>query len=250
MHRSILAVDIEKSTSPLRTNPIKEELRRQIYRLLDAAMTSAGIDRRHLDPFEDRGDGVLVLIHPVDEVPKTLLLNPFVPELSRLLLDYNAGLPPGEEARLGLRLRVVVHAGEVHYDGRGYFGEELDVACRLLDAPRLKKYLRETTAPLALIVSEDIYRSIVRHDYDGIRGETFRPLVRLQVSGRRRLGYVQTPQAYEAAYELSQKLSPALSHGLSHGLARRHSPAGPEPARAAAPVTALPQRLNTGPSAA
>jgi hypothetical protein len=228
MHRSILAVDIEKSTSPLRTNPVKEELRRQVYRLLDEAMTSAGIDSRHLDPFEDRGDGVLALIHPVDEVPKTLLLNPFVPELSRLLLDYNSGLPAGEEARLGLRLRVVVHAGEVHYDGRGYFGEELDVACRLLDAPRLKRCLRETTAPLVLVVSEDIYWSIVRHDYDGIRGETFRPIVRLHVSGRRRLGYVNTP--HEAAYELTRDV--------------------PEVTAIGAPASTFPRRLSTGPSAA
>ncbi|MCW2913544.1 MAG: hypothetical protein JWN52_1612 [Actinomycetia bacterium] len=220
MHRSILAVDIEKSTSPLRTNPIKEELRRQIYRLLDEAMTTAGIASRHVDPFEDRGDGVLALIHPVDEIPKTLLLNPFVPELTRLLLDYNTSLPSGEKARLGLRLRVVFHAGEVHYDGRGYFGEELDVACRLLDAPRFKKCLRETEAPLVLVVSEGIYWSIVRHDYDGICGASFRPLVRLQVSGRRRLGYVHIP--HEA---------PAM-------------------AAVGAPVPTFPRRLSTGPSAA
>jgi GTP diphosphokinase / guanosine-3',5'-bis(diphosphate) 3'-diphosphatase len=33
------------------------------------------------------------------------------------------------------RLRVVLHAGEVHYDGNGCFGEALDIAFRLLDAP-------------------------------------------------------------------------------------------------------------------
>ncbi|MCW2884832.1 MAG: hypothetical protein QOE54_6039 [Streptosporangiaceae bacterium] len=240
IHRSILAVDIEKSTSPLRTNPVKEELRRQVYRLLDMAMTNAGIEDRHLDPFEDRGDGVLALIHPVDEIPKTLLLNPFVPVLARLLLDYNAELPPGEEGRLGLRLRVVVHAGEVHYDGRGYFGEELDVACRLLDAPRVKKSLRETTAPLVLVVSEDIYWAIVRHDYDGIRGETFLPLVRLHVSGRRRLGYVHTP--HQAPYEVPREGPREVRYELPREL--------PQIAAIGAPATTFARRLGAGPSAA
>lgn len=194
VHRSILAVDIEKSTSPLRTNPVKEILRREVYRVLDEAMAHAGIHDRHLDPFEDRGDGVLALIHPADEVPKTLLLGALVPEVVRLLREYNGGLLPRERAGgLGLRLRVAVHAGEVHFDGKGFFGEEVDVACRLLDAPRFKKCLSETTAPLGLVVSEDIYWAIVRHDYAGIQGADFHPLVRLKVAGRSRRGYVNIP---------------------------------------------------------
>ena len=198
VHRSILAVDIEKSTSPQRTNPVKEELRRQVYRLLDEALDLAGIDGRYLDPMEDRGDGVLALIHPADEVPKTLLLGTFVPELTGLLVEYNDGLTPLErKGGLGLRLRVAIHAGEVHFDRRGFFGEEVDVACRLLDARRFKRVLSESPEPLALIVSEDIYWSIVRHDYAGIRGAAFRPVVSMEVSGRRRHGYVQIAEDAE-----------------------------------------------------
>jgi hypothetical protein len=194
VHRSILAVDIERSTS--RTNPVKEELRRQVYRLLDEALAKAGIDERHLDPMEDRGDGVLALIHPVDEVPKTLLLGTFVPLLNTLLADYNGGLSAVERAAgLGMRLRVAIHAGEVHIDGRGFFGEEVDVACRLLDAKRFKKILSDSRVPLALIVSEDIYWSIVRHDYAGIRGAAFQHAVNMEVFGRRRQGYVHLPGA-------------------------------------------------------
>jgi hypothetical protein len=196
VHRSILAVDIEKSTSPLRTNPIKEELRRLVYRLLVEAMASAGIQDRHCDPFEDRGDGVLALIHPADEVPKTLLFNPLIPALCQLLTDYNLSLSTPERARRELRLRVVVHAGEVHRDGNGYFGEALDVACRLLDAPRLKKCLRQVLAPLVLVVSEDLYWSIVRHHYEGICHETFQPVVRVHVAGRRRRGWIHVPPVY------------------------------------------------------
>jgi hypothetical protein len=59
VHRSILAVDIEKSTSALRTNPIGEELRQEVYSMLEASMSVAGIRAAHGEPFADRGDRVL-----------------------------------------------------------------------------------------------------------------------------------------------------------------------------------------------
>jgi class 3 adenylate cyclase len=202
LHRSIIAIDIERSTSPVRTNPIRAELRHEAYRLLGTAMRAAGITEEHCDPLTDRGDGVLALIPPDDGLPKTLLLNPLIPALVTLLADRNAGLASAERHRRELRLRAVIHAGEVHYDGKGYFGEALDVAFRLLDAPRLKRCLRLAVTPLALVVSEDIYWSIVRHEYDGIPQSAFEPLVRVTVSGRRRQGWVHVPiprQALERA---------------------------------------------------
>lgn len=47
--------------------------------------------------------------------------------------------------------------------------------------------------PLVLVVSEDIYWSIVQHEYDGIPGSAFEPLVRVTVAGRRRRGWVHVP---------------------------------------------------------
>jgi len=192
-HRSIVAIDIERSTSPSRTNPIRAELRHEVYRMLGTAMRTAGIADVHCDPLADRGDGVLALVHPVDDVPKTVLLNPLVPTLVTLLADRNASLAGADRCRRELRLRAVIHAGEVHYDGKGYFGEALDVAFRLLDAPRVKHRLRQSVMPLVLVVSEDIYWSIVRHEYEGIPGHTFEPLVRVTVAGRRRQGWVHVP---------------------------------------------------------
>lgn len=193
MHRSILVIDIEGSTAAVRTNPIKQELRSQVYRMLGDAMDHTGIDVRWCDPFEDRGDGVLVMMHPVDELPKTLLLSRLVPKLTEQLVEYNAGLPEHERPRLGLRLRVVVHAGEVHWDGKGCFGEAVDLACRLLDAPKLKQCLRGSPSPLVLVVSEDIYWGIVKHGYDGICPTTYHPDLRVSVGGRRRQGFVHVP---------------------------------------------------------
>ena len=76
VHRSILAVDIEKSTSSLRTAPIREELRQEIYHMLEASLSVTAIHAGHCDPFTDRGDGIMALIHPVDDVPMASLLNP------------------------------------------------------------------------------------------------------------------------------------------------------------------------------
>jgi class 3 adenylate cyclase len=190
-HRSILALDIEQSTD--RPDPVKAELRRMIYQLFGQALRSAGIRPCHYDPFVDRGDGFLVLVHPVDQVPKAVLLSRVVPELARCLADYNAGLPRTIGSQRRLRIRVVVHAGEVHYDERGVFGEALDIAFRLLDAPGVKKALRMTIDPLTLVISGDIYRSVVRQGYEGIDQHTFHPLIRVRVAGQRHPGWVQVP---------------------------------------------------------
>jgi hypothetical protein len=191
-YRVIVALDIERSTS--RSNPIKGELRSKSYELFEAALNKAGIDSCHHDQFIDRGDGILALIHPVDQAPKALLLNRVVPLLSQFLTDYNASLPQHSQLQRQLRIRVVMHAGEVHYDANGCFGEALDVAFRLLDAGRVKTILREMADPLILVVSEDIYSSVVRHGYDGIDHETFHQLVRVRVAGRRYQGWIHLPE--------------------------------------------------------
>ncbi len=192
VHRSILAVDIENSTR--RKNPVKEELREQVYRLLLEALCAAGIDEAHRDPFTDRGDGVLVLLHPADEFPKPLLLTRLIPALVDLLEAHNNGISPAEQPRM-LRLRAVLHAGEVHHDGNGPFGEDLDIAFRLLDALPLKKHLRKVTVPLALVASEYIYRAIIRHGYCGIDEEEFLPIVSVNVGDQRQKGWVHSPRA-------------------------------------------------------
>jgi hypothetical protein len=191
VHRSIIAVDIEGSTQ--RTNPVKQELREQVYQLVLGALGIAGIDDQYYDPFTDRGDGVLVLLRPADELPKPLLLSRLIPALAGLLVSHNGSISPAEQPRM-LRLRAVIHAGEVHYDGKGFFGEDLDVAFRLLDAPRFKAHLRSATAPLALVASDYIYQSIIRHGYDGIDHEEFLPLVTVKVGYQRRKGWVHLPR--------------------------------------------------------
>lgn len=192
VHRSIFAVDIEGSTR--RTNPVKQELREQVYGLVVGALCMAGIESRYCEPFTDRGDGLLVLLRPADAFPKPLLLSRLIPALASLLVTHNSGVSSSDETRI-LRMRVVVHAGEVHHDEKGFFGDDLDVAFRLLDAPRFKACLRNRTAPLAVVASDYFYQSIIRHGYDGIDGTEFLPLVTVTVGLRRTKGWVHFPRA-------------------------------------------------------
>jgi hypothetical protein len=198
VHRSILVVDLENSTAALRTNPVKEELRGQIYGLLRESMAETGVEDRWCDPLEDRGDGVLALIQPVDELPKTHLLSRLIPALTHRLVDYNRCVPLGLPGHR-MRMRAVLHAGEVHRDENGPFGEAVDLACRLLDSPKVKRCLRLASSPLVLAVSEDIYWGIVKHGYDGICPESYQPGVRVLVAGRRRQGYVHVPPELQLA---------------------------------------------------
>jgi class 3 adenylate cyclase len=208
-HRAIVALDIEGSTH--RPDPVKAELRSKLYELFDAALLSAGIGRRHRDRFTDRGDGILALIHPVDQAPKAILLTTAIPALSQLLADYNANLARASRPQRHLWVRVVVHAGEVHYDANGCFGEALDIAFRLLDAAHVKKALQEASGPLILVISGDIHHAVVRHGYDGIDQRAFHPLVRVHVAGHRYPGWIRIPgqPAQHQVTEIARYRQPA-----------------------------------------
>ena len=186
-HRAIVAVDIEASTS--RTNPARAQFRHVLYDLLEAALLRSGITEEHRDPLIDRGDGILVLIHPVDQAPKTLLLTRVIPILSRLL-ERHAEEHPEDR----IRLRAAVHAGDVHYDSMGCYGEDVDITFRLLNSPTLKKTLKQTTKSMVLVVSQDIHRSVIRHGYPGIDERAYLPLVHVQIAGHRLRGWVQIPE--------------------------------------------------------
>ena len=145
----------------------------------------------------------------MDQAPKAALLETAIPALSQLLTDYNANLPRASPQRQ-LRIRVVVHAGEIHYDANGCFGEALDIAFRLLDAAHVKKALQAAAEPLILVISGEIYRG-VRHGYDGIDQRAFYPLVRVRIAGNRYPGWIHIPRqaARDQVTEIASYRQPA-----------------------------------------
>jgi hypothetical protein len=209
--RVILAVDVEGSTQ--RTNPERGEFRRIMYALLYRALRATGIGREHLENPADRGDGVLLMFRPDDDVPKTLLLGQLIPQLAALLVEHNATVA---QPALRLRLRAVLHAGEIHDDGWGFYGEDIDVAFRLLNSPSVKKALREEpVSPLVLVISEEIRWAIVRHGYVDAG-----PLVRsvnVRVAKLRRRGWVHipVPAPGERALPVSRTKAPLRAPSLA-----------------------------------
>ena len=86
-------------------------MRDGLYRAMQDAFGSAGIPWNNCDR-EDRGDGVFVLVPA--EVPKALLAESLPPALVTALRAHNDGYPGPER----IRLRMALHAGEVHSAGR------------------------------------------------------------------------------------------------------------------------------------
>ena len=188
--RVIVALDIERSTS--RPDPVKGDLRTMLYELFDAALRSAGVDADRRDQFIDRGDGLLALVDPADQA---LVLNRAVPVFSQLLTGYNARFTDPGERQHELRVRAVLNTGEISHDDNGPFGETLDTAFRLLDAPDVKAALRAAHEPLLLIVSGEIYESAVRHDPAETGQPAFRWLTTAKVADHHHQGWIYIPAA-------------------------------------------------------
>jgi hypothetical protein len=62
-----------------------------------------------------------------------------------------------------------------------------------LEARSFKTYRRRSSAPLVVIVSGDLYRSVVWHHDAGIDPDSYQRLVRVRVAGRFHDGWVRTP---------------------------------------------------------
>jgi hypothetical protein len=157
LHRTIVCVDIEGFSR--RINPDQIELRAALYAVLQQAFTETGIPWNGGGSYqEDRGDGVFILIPPT--APKSVLASVFPRELVTALRRHNRVATP--ETRM--RLRVALHAGEVHFDDHGAVAAALNFTCRMLDAEALKAALRDSSGMLALITSEWFLEEVIGHD--------------------------------------------------------------------------------------
>jgi len=107
---------------------------------------------------EDRGDGALVLISP--EVPKSWLVTRLPIQLAAALGRHNASC----SAKARIRLRMALHAGEIHPDAHGITGSAVNKTFRLVEAPALKSALDASAGVLALIVSDWFHDEVVRHE--------------------------------------------------------------------------------------
>jgi len=155
-HRTIVVVDVEGFGDFSRTNRHQLTVRASLYEMLRAALARSGVRWEECES-NDLGDGILALVPP--DVPKALLVEQLPPVLVRLLDAHNAS----HRAEERIRLRLVLHAGEVHHDEHGVSGGALVHAFRLVDLSLLKAALAASPGVLAVIVSSWFYDEVVRH---------------------------------------------------------------------------------------
>jgi len=161
VYRTILAFDIEGFGGPQRSNPIRSMMRMALYALIRESLAGA-IGSLSQCSLSDLGDGALVLI--TAEVPKNRVVEPLMADMAAGLKRYNDQAGPSAE----IRLRAVLHAGDIVEDPQGYSGEDLNLAFRLLDCAELRAALSRSRADLGLVVSDAFYNAIVKQGFEGI----------------------------------------------------------------------------------
>jgi tetratricopeptide (TPR) repeat protein len=160
VHRSIFVVDVAGFGACSRTNLDQVGVREGLYRSLWRAFAESGIDWDGCYR-EDRGDGAMVLIPA--EVPKHRLAASLPGALATALREHNAV----SDERVRMRMRAVLHAGEVLFDPHGVAGTAVNVAFRLLNSEALRTALMEASGELAVMASEWFFEEVIRHDRGG-----------------------------------------------------------------------------------
>jgi WD40 repeat protein len=160
-YRTLVAVDIESYGRPERSDHFRVQLRRRLTGWCTDLLHQAEADARQW-LLQDTGDGFLLSIDP--NVPRSLLLAVVPVGLQEHLLAYNRDRPDAER----FRVRLAMHAGDVLGDPDPFVGEATNHVCRLLDSEVLRACLQATAQPVVVIVSEAIYRGIVRHAHGGL----------------------------------------------------------------------------------
>ncbi|QUQ62449.1 effector-associated domain 2-containing protein [Kutzneria sp. CA-103260] len=154
---SMVLVDVERFGDPTRMDNHHLSVRSGVYSALTSAFTASDIPWEDCD-VADLGDGVMILVPPM--VSKSRLVARLPEHLVDALDRHNRDIEPPSRARL----RLALHAGEIHRDEHGITGDALNFGFRLLDAPAAKRALALAAVNLVVIVSEELYRSVVRHD--------------------------------------------------------------------------------------
>lgn len=168
-YRAMLALDIEKSAG--RGDVALLRNRDVLDRVAQEALAEADVtwDDCHRT---DLGDGVLLVIG--QDVRKAKLVHPLASGIALRLRAHNRNAAPREV----IRVRMALHAGDVHIANGAVAGGSLEDLSRLLDAPPLRRVLAAApkTVTVALLVSQHMYAEVVRHGYDGIDPATFFPV--------------------------------------------------------------------------
>ncbi|PWS50316.1 hypothetical protein DLE01_19040 [Streptomyces sp. FT05W] len=167
-HHWIVVLDIENFSS--RPDPIQRSLRAAMYEVLGEALLQAGLPVDGVVT-EDRGDGVLMIVPAT--VSPIVLAGPFVRALDDELRQKAVVHSPAH----AMRFRVALHQGIAARDREGWSGDAVNTACRLVDAGPLRKVLAAAASSrMVFVVSDEIYRAVVRHGHRSIDPAAYLPM--------------------------------------------------------------------------
>jgi hypothetical protein len=179
----LFAVDIAGFSSADRDDDIQIYVHTALYAMLRTAFDRSDIPWADC-AYEDRGDGVLVIVPPT--LSAVGLVDPIPERLRALVRRHNR--VSADAARI--QLRVAAHIGSVQYDGYGFVGHDVTLLCRLLDARPLKRLLAESGAEVAFIASKYLYDNVIRSRPSLVDPEVFKPMpVRVKETRTRAWAY-------------------------------------------------------------
>ncbi|MCZ4506724.1 hypothetical protein O3Q52_00575 [Streptomyces sp. ActVer] len=205
----------------------QSEIQHDLPRLLDSAAKGAGLDRTQWH-IQRKGDEQLA-VRPVDGT-EPRLVDDYVRHLVAELGEYNAQRVP--EARM--RLRAVIHQGLVQLADNGFAGAAVVATARLLNArPLYDALAAHPGAELALLLSDDVFRSIVAGGHTTLSSEDF-SRVTVQVKEYEATAWLRVPEHGAPAAASSE---PGAAQWGKHAAPVSGEPAADRPEPAATGVT-------------
>ncbi|MFI5522679.1 hypothetical protein [Streptomyces platensis] len=146
----------------------QSEIQHDLPRILSGAARGTGLDRSqwHIQP---KGDEELA-VRPMDGT-EPRLVDDFVRHLVSELREYNGLRVPSAR----MRLRAAIHHGPVELADNGFAGTTVVTTSRLLSSHHLYDALKaHPDADLALLLSDDVYRSTVAGGHTTLSAADFR----------------------------------------------------------------------------
>ncbi|HJP73591.1 MAG TPA: hypothetical protein VJ914_04950, partial [Pseudonocardiaceae bacterium] len=157
LYRMIVVVDVAGFTAPDRHLPDRLAVRQGMYGVLKTAFAECDVDFDSCKT-EDRGDGALILLPP--DTSKTVVADRLPDRIAVALRRYNSS----RIRQAQMRLRVSLNSGDVLFDGKGWVGEAIDTAFRILDARLAKEALAESDRIVAFISTQRFFEDVIEPD--------------------------------------------------------------------------------------
>jgi class 3 adenylate cyclase len=158
--------DVVSFGSRARNDEHRRIIRSEVFEMTRASLQAVW-DQCH---FEDRGDGLLVVVPP--SIPTAKILEYLLLALPVALKRHNRTYAEGAQ----IQLRIALDVGPVTSDELGVSGQVVVNTARLIEARPFKQAMDTRNASLGVIVSDSVYQSVVNQvgypsdpaDYDQI----------------------------------------------------------------------------------